>query len=104
AVPQRNGGQVLEELTLSLVEERRLLLLRGGGEALTEELVEVLVRVVGVVRAGAGHVERTEDVGLRREVELPSGAERGLDRAVVDLGAQPGEVRSEEHTSELQSR
>src|SRR5690349_4305835 len=86
-VPQRQRGQILQQDRLRLGDQlvTSVALGRGG---LGDELVELLVAVVTVVRAGAGGVDRSEVVEHGRVVRLPTGTERGLDGAVGDVLAE----------------
>src|SRR5690606_41371320 len=80
-----------------------------------------LFRSVGFLLAGEGcvgqvfgggrrtHGEGALAVGIQRSEGaadglLEIGRERGVDHPLADLGAGSGQFRSEEHTSELQSR
>jgi hypothetical protein len=90
-VPERDRRHVLGEQPLRL-----LVLLDGrggvvGGVGLVDEVVELLVAVLAVVRGGAGVVRGRQEVLDQRVVHLPAGAERALEAAVHDLGAEVGE-------------
>src|SRR5690606_40572623 len=78
-VPQRNGREVLQQDLLCFLVLCSRFLDGGCAGALRENLLELGAGVAFLVRAGALNVERAEEVVQRR-------------------------VRSEEHTSELQSR
>src|SRR3954470_4295852 len=92
-VPQRDGRQVLEQDALRVVELLVQLVDRAGRGGVVDLLVQLGVGVVPVVRAGAGVVQRLDEVVQTRVVGLPTATERAGDGAVRDVGAQRREGR-----------
>ncbi len=91
-VPQRDGWEIFEQQRLSLVVLLSGLFLGGGLCSLNEQLVELFVGVVTVVRGTAGLVQRSKEVAQGWVVCLPTGTESGLDGAVGYLVTQGLEV------------
>src|SRR5665647_2825501 len=92
-VPERDGREVLEQDLLSLLEDGVRSVDRGRRRAIHEQLVECRVRVVAVVGAGVGGVDRPEEVEEARVVGLPAGSERAGDGALRDVRPQLFEGR-----------
>ena len=91
-VPQRDAGQVGEELGLGLAEVAVGGLGIGGGRRLIEQVVEGLRGVLGVVRAGAGLEGGVEEVLQRGVVGRPSGAEGAQEGVLGNGRAHLGEL------------
>ena len=91
-VPQRDAGQVGEELGLGLAEIAVGGLGVGGGRRLSQEVVEGLRGVLGVVGAGAGLEGGIEEVLEGRIVGRPAAAESAQEGVLGNGGPHLGEL------------
>src|SRR5438874_5793628 len=91
----------LDKLSMEFFRVSRRLLTLGFPRSVDDRLQRFYQRFI-IVRTGI--IKQLNNPGVRQTLNFRDANQRGYGALVLNLPGQPLEPRSEEHTSELQSR